>query len=47
MLTILTGILSNAAAFIHALIGAPIVAGLAVVVAALGLLYSLGHKREL
>ena len=34
MLTILTGILSNAAAFIHALIGAPIVAGLAVVVAA-------------
>lgn len=47
MLTLLTGMLSNAAAFIHTLIGAPLVAGLAVVVAALGLLYSLGHSREI
>lgn len=47
MLTILTGMLTNAAAFIHALIGAPIVAGLAIVVAALGLVYSLGHTREI
>ena len=47
MLTLVTGMLANAAAFINALIGAPIVAGLALVVAALGFLYSLGHSREI
>ena len=47
MLTLITGMITNAAAFIHALIGAPVVVGLAIVVAALGFVYSLGHSREI
>lgn len=45
MTELLCGILVNSLGLIHALIGLPFVVGVAVIIAACGFIYKLGHTK--